>query len=142
MRLWSLHPSRLDARGLVALWREALLAQKVLRGRTRGYRSHPQLDRFREQARPVEAIAAYLEGVAAEARRRGYSFDERKIGKARARGRIAVTRGQAAYERAHLLRKLAVRDPSACAAERRRSRARLHPLFRLVAGPVAAWERP
>jgi hypothetical protein len=36
MRLWTLHPKYLDARGLVALWREALLAQKVLRGATRG----------------------------------------------------------------------------------------------------------
>ena len=52
MRLWTLHPRYLDARGLVALWREALLAQKVLRGKTRGYRAHPQLQRFREQADP------------------------------------------------------------------------------------------
>ncbi|WP_338140756.1 pyrimidine dimer DNA glycosylase/endonuclease V [Candidatus Nitrotoga sp. 1052] len=27
MRLWTLHPCYLDSRGLVALWREALLAQ-------------------------------------------------------------------------------------------------------------------
>lgn len=32
MRLWSLHPSYLDAVGLVALWREGLLARKVLQG--------------------------------------------------------------------------------------------------------------
>jgi len=47
MRLWSLHPAYLDARGLGALWREGLLAQAVLRGKTRGYRSHPQLERWR-----------------------------------------------------------------------------------------------
>jgi hypothetical protein len=29
-RIWSLHPKYLDARGLVALWREGLLAQAVL----------------------------------------------------------------------------------------------------------------
>jgi hypothetical protein len=43
MRLWSVHPKYLDARGLVALWREGLLAQAVLRGRTSGYVRHPQL---------------------------------------------------------------------------------------------------
>ena len=37
MRLWSLHPRCLDAKGLVALWREGLLAQEVLRGKTRDY---------------------------------------------------------------------------------------------------------
>lgn len=47
MRLWSLHPSLLDRAALVAGWREALLAQKVLRGETTGYRHHPQLERFR-----------------------------------------------------------------------------------------------
>src|SRR5262249_31313629 len=43
MRLWSLHPSLLDARGLVALWRETLLAQKKLEGKTNGYIHNPQL---------------------------------------------------------------------------------------------------
>lgn len=38
MRLWTLHPKYLDPKGLVALWRETLLAQRVLAGRTRGYR--------------------------------------------------------------------------------------------------------
>jgi hypothetical protein len=33
MRLWSLHPEYLDANGLVALWREALLAQAFLQGK-------------------------------------------------------------------------------------------------------------
>ena len=33
MRIWSLHPEYLDARGLVALWREALLAQDGAAGR-------------------------------------------------------------------------------------------------------------
>lgn len=46
MRIWSVHPSLLDAKGLVACWRETLLAQKVLQGLTKGYKNHPQLDRF------------------------------------------------------------------------------------------------
>ena len=67
MRLWSLHPRYLDRAGLVALWREALLAQAVLRGATRGYRRHPQLVRFRSHPDPEGAIAAYLEGICREA---------------------------------------------------------------------------
>ena len=79
MRLWTLHPSHLDARGLVALWREALLAQKVLLGGTRGYRHHPQLLRFREGPAPVASIVAYLDAVAGEAEARGYAFDRSRI---------------------------------------------------------------
>ena len=141
MRLWSLHPSHLDSRGLVALWREALLAQKVLRGLTRGYKHHPQLERFRAHPKPVAAIASYLAAVSEEAVRRGYSFDAAKIGKVRTKVKIAVTRGQLAYERGHLLRKLKIRSPKDHKAQRY-AKLRLHPLFRAAAGGVAAWERP
>jgi len=83
MRLWTLHPKYLDARGLVALWREALLAQKVLRGATRGYRHHPQLRRFSGLANPPAALASYLAAVHEEAVQRGYKFDAAKIGRRR-----------------------------------------------------------
>ncbi len=49
MRLWSLHPKYLDRQGLLAVWREGLLAQKVLQGKTKGYKNHPQLKRFQQQ---------------------------------------------------------------------------------------------
>ena len=140
MRLWSLHPSHLDARGLVALWREALLAQKVLRGLTRGYKHHPQLARFRAHPKPVAAISSYLAAVSDEAVRRGYHFDARKIGAGRAKAKIAVTLGQAAFERGHLLRKLRVRSPKDYAVQRK-MKISLHPLFRSTAGGVADWER-
>ena len=142
MRLWSLHPSHLDARGLTALWREALLAQKVLRGLTRGYRRHPQLERFRAHPRPLAAIASYLAAVDDEAVCRGYAFDARKIGGSRSKVQIAVTRGQIAFERRHLLRKLRVRSPKNYAAQMKIGKLRIHPLFRVKAGGVAAWERP
>jgi hypothetical protein len=136
------HPKYLDTRGLVALWREGLLAQAVLRGRTTGYRHHPQLDRFRAQASPVGAIADYLRGVHAESVNRGYSFAARKISPARAAGVIAVTRGQLMHEWSHLGSKLARRDPE---LRRRLSRVRRpqpHPSFRVVPGDVETWERP
>ncbi|MDD2700381.1 MAG: pyrimidine dimer DNA glycosylase/endonuclease V [Sideroxydans sp.] len=140
MRIWSLHPQHLDAKGLVALWRETLLAQKVLRGETKGYRHHPQLQRFRAHAEPLAAIADYLRAVQVEAERRGYRFDAGKIGPQTTRGKINVTSGQVEYELAHLRNKLAVRDTDALARLQQFGRPVLHPLFRAVPGPVEAWE--
>src|SRR3982750_3187862 len=106
MRLWTLHPRYLDSKGLVALWREALLAQAVLNGRTRGYTQHPQLLRFRAAGNPKQAIADYLQVVHDEATRRGFQFDRRKIGRrgmnAGSVQTITVTRGQIQYEWSHL----------------------------------------
>ncbi len=141
MRLWSLHPRHLDPQGLVALWREGLLARAVLHGQTRGYRQHPQLDRFRSQPHPQHAIDAYLAVVLAEATARGYNFDRSKLGRIQRVPTIAVERGQLDHERAHLLAKLAVRNP--LLHERWRTAAfDVHPLFEAVAGGIAAWERP
>lgn len=139
MRLWTLHPSHLDPQGLVAVWREALLAKAVLQHRTRGYRHHPQLIRFRNHPRPVAAINTYLAGVLAEARRRGYRFDARKAQGARTSRQILVPAGQLAYEWSHLLRKLRRRSPGTY-RRARRVRPRAHGLFRLTKGPVASWE--
>jgi len=141
MRLWTVHPKYLDARGLVALWREALLARAVLRGRTRGYRHHPQLRRFRMHAAPRSAINAYLRAVAAEAEARGYAFDRRKIGPRRARTVLKATRGQLAYEWRHLLAKLRRRSPRTHARWRSLRSPEAHPLFRMTRGPVEPWER-
>lgn len=140
MRLWSLRPSYLDARGLVALWREALLAQKVLRGATRGYRHHPQLLRFARLRNPSATLAAYLTAVHREAERRGYRFNAAKIGRVRSRGRIAETRDQLRYEWLHLKRKLKQRDPQWLRRLRAVDHPAPHPLFRIVSGGVRAWE--
>src|SRR5262245_37397839 len=105
MRLWSLHPSYLDAKGLVACWRESLLAKAVLSGRTRGYRSHPQLHRFRSHRDPIAAINEYLRALYNEAVVRGYEFDRRKLGRTRTSRRIAVRSDQVRFELQHLSRK-------------------------------------
>jgi hypothetical protein len=141
MRLWSLHPKYLDRAGLLALWREALLAQAVLLGKTRGYRNHPQLDRFRGHPDPEGTIAAYLHGVRQEGVRRGYRFDAAKIVGRLSPQRIGITRGQLLYERAHLERKLAGRDPLALSLLRQSGATEPHPLFAVVAGPVEPWEK-
>lgn len=141
MRLWSLHPKYLDPKGLVALWREALLAQAVLRGQTRGYTHHPQLERFKAHASPKLAINGYLSAVHAEAVARGYHFDGSKVGPVRGIAPIDVSRGQIAYEWEHLLNKLAVRSPPLLAPWQSVKQPELHPLFQPVPGPVASWER-
>jgi hypothetical protein len=141
VRLWTLHPRYLDAPGLVALWREALLAQAVLRGRTRGYRHHPQLMRFQSCESPRAAISAYLLAVYEEAGRRGYRFDRSKIRRCHYEP-IIVTRGQLGYEWERLLGKLRARNTAFYRANRRIARPEAHPLFRIESGPVAPWERP
>jgi hypothetical protein len=140
VRLWTLHPRYLDAKGLVALWREALLAQAVLRGLTRGYRHHPQLDRFRSHAMPRSAINAYLLAVHDESVQRAYRFDRAKIGPARAAPAIVATSGQLEYEWAHLLAKLRGRSPGDFRRWMKTPVPEAHPMFTIVAGPVAPWE--
>ena len=140
MRLWSLHPKYLDVKGLTAVWREGLLAQKVLQGCTRGYRNHPQLQRFRAQPNPTAAIAAYLAEIFAEATRRGYHFDRSKLSPFQDPPLIPVTRGQVRYEWQHLLVKLQRRDLARFQQLAPLLEPTIHPLFRLVEGNIEKWE--
>jgi hypothetical protein len=141
MRLWSLHPKYLDPQGLVALWREALLAKAVIRGETRGYKHHPQLERFVSHPHPRLAINAYLAAVHAEATHRGYNFNGSKVGAVRVVQHISVSSGQVAHEWSHLQGKLSVRSPAVRAQWASIVTPACHPLFRRRAGPVASWER-
>lgn len=141
MRLWTLHPRYLDAKGLVAAWREALLAQKVLRGATRGYKHHPQLARFRSHKQPLQAMAAFLGGIAEEAKRRGYRFDTTKILHRKFRGRMNETNGQLLHEWRHLRRKLRKRAPKFYRMIKRETMPDAHPLFLIVPGAIGEWEK-
>jgi Pyrimidine dimer DNA glycosylase len=141
MRLWSVHPRYLDPQGLVALWREALLARAVLRGMTKGYRFHPQLQRFWSHAMPRSAISAYLAEVHSEAVSRGYAFDRTKVGPVRSVQPIPVTVGQMEHEWDHLLRKLSARSPEYYRRWRRERAPRPHPLLVVRPGAVEPWER-
>jgi hypothetical protein len=141
MRIWSLHPKYLDHLGLVACWRETLLAQKVLQGETKGYRHHPQLIRFLACPDPLEAIATYLVSVAAEADARGYVFKRSKITPGRVAYKILVTHGQILYEWAHLKDKLTRRDPVKLAQISGIEMPESHPLFVIVVGSVEPWEK-
>ncbi|MBF0237266.1 MAG: DNA lyase [SAR324 cluster bacterium] len=140
MRLWSLHPKYLDAKGLVALWREGLLAQKVLAGKTTGYRHHPQLQRFREQAYPLVAIGTYLLSVHEEATSRNYSFDRSKISIFDNNIQLSVTKGQILYEWKHLLTKLYQRDATQYGKIQVILEPECHPIFREIPGDIEQWE--
>lgn len=141
MRLWSLHPSYLDSKGLVALWREGLLAKAVLSGETRGYKNHPQLERFKSQRDPQAAINAYLLEVHREAERRGYRFDIQKLDATRSRKKIRITDGQLHYEWSHLQSKLLRRDPSRNECNASIVEVQPHPLMEVVPGEIEPWER-
>ncbi|HVL74794.1 MAG TPA: pyrimidine dimer DNA glycosylase/endonuclease V, partial [Noviherbaspirillum sp.] len=130
-----------DPAGLVALWREGLLAQKVLLGQTKGYRAHPQLMRFAAMPDPVLAIGCYLSEVVAEAGRRGYRFDATKIVRTGPYPVMRVTTGQMAYEWTHLLTKLSLRSPTLHEKRKNIREPDPHPLFAVVPGPVEDWER-
>lgn len=140
MRLWSLHPKYLDTKGLVALWREGLLAQAVLAGETKGYKRHPQLFRFRESPEPENHLAIYLKAVFAEAVHRGYHFDEQKIRQSENVTQLTVTTGQLNYEWSHLTTKLHSRSPSWVHQFESVDLPDPHPLFRVIEGGIAQWE--
>lgn len=141
MRLWSLHPQFLDSKGLVALWREGLLALHVLRGQTKGYQHHPQLQRFREQENPVAALNWYLHEVVHEADSRGYRFDRTKLSEPSRVPLIPVTTGQLEYETKHLKSKLQTRDPKRFALYLNTIQLPPHPSFSVSSGDIAVWER-
>jgi len=141
MRLWSLHPKYLDSKGLVALWREALLAKKVLEQKTKGYKHHPQLVRFKESEAPLAAINQYLQIVCDEASARQYHFDASKIETGyKNPSCIKVTKGQLYYEVEHLLQKLKSRDQQKFKKLHKAKKFQAHPLFKIVNGNIEDWE--
>lgn len=141
MRLWSLHPQYLDAKGLVAAWREALLAQKVLEGKTRGYQHHPQLLRFQSHPDPLAAMAVFLNHLYTESKHRAYHFDLTKIGQKTTHHRLPVTNGQLAFEWEHLKQKLRQRDPIIYQKYINIEQPDPNPLFYLVEGSKESWEK-
>jgi hypothetical protein len=141
MRLWSLHPQHLDYKGLIALWREGLLARAVLKGETRGYKNHPQLLRFSEQPDPLAALDSYLLHVYQEARNRHYSFQKDLIGDKFIDYQLNVTKGQLIYETNHLKAKLIHRDPQKYEEIRQVHMLLPHPIFWIINGEVESWEK-
>lgn len=146
MRIWSLHPKYLDSKGLVACWRETLLALKVLEGNTRGYKNHSQLIRFKESAdlHPTVHINNYLHHLYEESKARGYNFDKTKFNFLESEHRIKVTKGQLEFELEHLVKKVKIRDPEWYKKTLESVRLQdltANPLFTIVDGETEIWER-
>lgn len=140
MRIWSIHPKYLDTKGLVALWRETLLAKHVLEGKTKGYRNHPQLNRFKRADKPIDSINQYLATVYNEALTRNYKFDKEKIDWNFEPSVMCVTTGQIKYEIAHLLNKLKIRDKDKFERLTNLEKIDQHPIFKIVKGDIEDWE--
>lgn len=142
MRIWSIHPRYLDAKGLVAVWRETLLAKHVLEGKTKGYKNHPQLNRFKKSNQPIDNINHYLSIIQKEATFRKYNFDNNKVNWKFKVEILTVTDGQLKYEFSHLLHKLKLRDPKKFKELRKLKAIKSHPLFKVIDGDIEDWEIP
>ncbi len=141
MRIWSIHPKYLDTKGLLALWRETLLAKHVLEGKSKGYTRHPQLDRFKRTDNPVESINQYLAIIYQDADKRGYHFNKNIINWNFAKTKIAVTKGQVNFEKKHLLNKLKIRDIKKYITLSETENIDVHPLFEVIEGNIEPWEK-
>jgi hypothetical protein len=140
MRIWSIHPKYLDQKGLVALWRESLLAKHVLEGKTKGYKNHPQLNRFKKFQRPLDAINSYLSVIHQEAVSRQYNFDSQKVDWSFQPASLSVTKGQLQYETVHFLNKIKIRDPKKYEELKPLFSFDPHPLFIIIDGEPEDWE--
>jgi len=143
MRLWSIHPKYLDAQGLVALWREGLLAKKVLEGKTRGYKNHPQLVRFKISNNPVGQINIFLKEVYNESIKRGYKFDKGKLDNSQGDlvQKIRVNRKQVEYEMYFLQSKLEKRNKQKYNENNGIKDIEINKVFTLVEGEIEEWEK-
>jgi hypothetical protein len=140
MRIWSIHPKYLDTKGLVALWRETMLAKNVLEEKTKGYKNHPQLIRFKNSANPLQGINQYLAAVYKESQTRGYHFNKDKFNIYHEPVTFTVTRKQIKYETQHLLKKLKTRDMERYKILLKETNIEPHPLFKIIDGEIEEWE--
>jgi hypothetical protein len=140
MRIWSIHPKYLDTKGLVALWRETMLAKNVLEGKTKGYKNHPQLIRFKNSANPLQGINQYLAAVYKESQIRGFHFNKDKLKIYNEPVTLTVTRKQIEYETQHLLKKLKTRDMERYQRLLNETNIEPHPIFKIIDGEIEVWE--
>lgn len=159
MRLWTIHPSFLDQKGLCGLWRETLVGLKALeKGPGAPWYNHPQLARFKVYPNGLAMLAEYAEHVLDEGHKRGYNFNTAllepylELYEMNFDGCIMVTKGQFDYEVEHFIRKLASRDEMRYQLYMEKMGPRSlyqpkievfvpNPVFRIVDGPIEVWEK-
>ena len=143
MGLWSIDLGWLDSIGIVALWRESLLARAVLEGKTNGYVNHPQLYRFKSSEKPLAAIETYLYYVFEESLKRGFNFDNEKIRNSLIDKniKISVSQGQLDYELKLLKLKLKQRSQEYYKNISTINKGNLNSMFASHPGSIEVWER-
>lgn len=141
MRLWSIHPKYLDSKGLLGLWREALLAKKILQKKTKSYQNHPQMNRFKFLKTPVPVINTYLKHIYLESCNRGYCFNKRKLGRTFSKTKLKINKGQIEYEFNLLKNKLSKRAKDTLNELKKVKLIEPNPLFKIIKGKIESWER-
>lgn len=143
MRLWSVRFDYLDNIGLIALWREALLAKSVLELKTKGYKNHPQLIRFKNFKYPLKAINTYLFYIFKESEIRNFNFDLAKIEYSAIdlSIKIPITQGQLNYELNLIKFKLKKRTPKYYEKIKDIRIAQPNDLFYATQGEIEIWEK-
>jgi Pyrimidine dimer DNA glycosylase len=143
MRLWTIDPIYLDTKGLVAAWREGLLAKKVLEGKTSGYKNHPQLVRFFERDDPIVMITKYLNEIYKEAKKRRFKFNYSKISNVivNTNEMISTSNKQIEYEFELLKSKLEKRDLKKLNEIKDEVIIKINRTFKRRIGTIENWER-
>jgi hypothetical protein len=142
MRIWSLHPKYLDSKGAVAMWREGLLARKVLLGQTKGYTNHPQLNRFKSSSKPIALLDNILFELADYFNNTyNFKFDMNKIECNEIVDPLTVSICQLNYEFWHLQNKLFLRSRHQFFKNLNDSQIQPNQIFNIVGGPIADWEK-
>lgn len=132
MRLRSIHPKYLDTKWLLAVWREWLLAKHVLEWKTKWYKNHPQLIRFKIYENSIGWINNYLSHILLESKNRWYKFDWSKVKFNKDQRIINVTKWQIAFEFKHLLKKLKSRTPIKYKEIKDIKEIETHPTFKII----------
>ncbi len=118
----------------------AILAKNVLDEKTKGYKNHPQLIRFKKSDNPLEGINQYLAAVYQESQTRGYHFNKAQFNIYCEPVTLTVTRRQIEYEMQHLLKKLKTRDAERYHRLLKKTNIEPHPLFEIIEGEIEEWE--
>ncbi len=148
MRIWSINPKYLDQKGLIACWRESLLAKNVLEGKTIGYKNHPQLIRFKKTKNSLLYINSYLYEIYNEAKNRNYNFSKDKIDfllikkftKNLDKNKIPLHDKQLKYEWEHIQKKLKIRDIKKYKENKKVETVEANPIFKIIQGEIESWE--
>ena len=116
------------------------MAKHVLEGKTKGYKHHPQLNRFKKAPVPLDCINQYLSVVYKESLQRGFNFTKDKINWEFNPSTLTVTMGQLSFEKEHLLKKLLTRDKAQYKVLLNETNFVPHPLFKVIEGEREEWE--